>query len=170
MNKQQCVGILGVGNLLLRDEGFGVHCIRYLEDNYSFPESVRLLDGGTGGIMLTTFLEENQRILVIDTVSMDGQPGTICHFSMREMRGADIGTRLSPHQLGLLETLALCELRNVAPSRIDFFTIIPLDISDGIDLSPLLFSKLPEMSAMVVEKLVMSGYFSALKTITPPHA
>ena len=157
MKYQQNVGILGIGNLLLRDEGFGVHCIRYLESNYTFPRSVQLLDGGTGGIMLTPFLEEHTRVMVIDTISMDGEPGTIRHFSTRELRGADVGSRLSPHQLGLLETLELCALRGAAPTRLDFFTIIPLDISSGVELSPLLFSKLPEMSAMVFAEIAMLG-------------
>ncbi|MDH4319124.1 MAG: HyaD/HybD family hydrogenase maturation endopeptidase [Desulfobulbaceae bacterium] len=163
MKYQQNLGILGIGNLLLSDEGFGVHCIHYLEANYTFPRSVQLLDGGTGGIMLTSFLEEHARVIVIDTISMAGEPGAIRHISTREMRGADVGSRLSPHQLGLLETLELCSLRGAAPAMLDFFTINPLNLSSGVELSPLLFSKLPEISAMVLNEIARLGHPPVLK-------
>ena len=60
--------IFGAGNLLLSDEGFGVHAIRYLEENYDFPDTVELYDGGTLGIMVTHKFEEADKIFLVDIV------------------------------------------------------------------------------------------------------
>ncbi|MDH3349545.1 MAG: HyaD/HybD family hydrogenase maturation endopeptidase [Desulfobulbaceae bacterium] len=168
--KHHSIGILGIGNLLLRDEGFGVHFIKYLEDNFSFPESVHLLDGGTGAIMLTPFLEEHHHVLVIDTTAVVGKAGTIHQFTAQQVRGADCGSRLSPHQVGLLETMDLCRLRGTSPDQVDYFTIIPLEISSGVELSSLLLSKLPLMSAMVLDKLSQLGYLAQPKAHNTNHA
>ncbi|HEY4745694.1 MAG TPA: hydrogenase maturation protease, partial [Desulfuromonadaceae bacterium] len=60
--------IFGAGNLLLSDEGFGVHFVKYLQDNYRFPEEVELYDGGTLGIMVTHWLEEADRVYLVDVI------------------------------------------------------------------------------------------------------
>jgi len=152
------IGVLGVGNLLLRDEGFGVHCIRHLDANYRFPEGVEVLDGGTSGLFLAPFLERWERAIVIDCVALDEPPGTVRTFSRGELETGLIPTRMSPHQVGILEILAICELRGKAPRQVEFFAVVPQDISTGVDLSATLAEKVPEVAAMVVERLAALGY------------
>ena len=137
MTQQNCtIGILGVGNLLLADEGFGVHVIKQLQEEYIFPENVELLDGGTAGIMLSPFIEDKDVLFVIDVVNLHDHPGTIHEFSNEDVTSGNIQTRMSPHQVGLLEILDLCKLRGKAPGRVEMLTVVPSDLSTRIGLSP----------------------------------
>ncbi len=135
MNQSPKTGILGVGNLLLGDEGFGVHVINRLQESYRFPANVELLDGGTAGIMLSPFIEDKDMLFVIDVVSLDAEPGSIHLFGHEDVCAGNIQTRMSPHQVGLLEILDLCRLREKAPQRIEMITVVPADLSTRIGLS-----------------------------------
>ena len=64
------IGILGIGNTLLQDEGFGPHCVERLERLYQVPDNVKILDGGTAGIMLALFIEDVDILYIIDTVNV----------------------------------------------------------------------------------------------------
>ncbi len=130
------IGILGAGNLLLTDEGFGVHCVRRLVEQYRIPENVAVLDGGTAGIMLAPFMEEAESLYIFDCVNSEEPPGTIRCFSQEELHSASMQTSMSPHQLGLMEVLDLCRLRGKAPEDVRVITAVPGDISTGIGLSP----------------------------------
>ena len=68
------ITVLGIGNLLMTDEGVGVHAIKALEAGYDFPEDVRLLDGGTMGLDLLYYIEGTRRLLIIDAVNSDLPP------------------------------------------------------------------------------------------------
>src|SRR5689334_2704826 len=68
--------VLGAGNLLLSDEGFGVHFIRYLEEHYDWPAGIELLDAGTMGLMISHRIAEADRVYIVDTLLGPGEPGT----------------------------------------------------------------------------------------------
>ena len=132
MRPQQQIGILGLGNLLLRDEGFGVHFINYLTDHYEIPAHVAVLDGGTAGIMMAPFIEDADILYVIDTVALrDQPPGSIHHFSDQDIQAGNIHARMSPHQVGLLEILDLCRIRETAPLQTEMITVVPEDLERG---------------------------------------
>lgn len=151
------IGVLGIGNLLLGDEGFGVHVIRYLENHWLFPEQVLLLDGGTAGIYMAPFLEEVDRLLVVDVVAGGGPPGAICLFSGDELRGANVQLRMSPHQLGLLEVLEICRLRDRAPAEVQFIGVVPAAIETGMELSALVSDRVVEVAALIISALEEEG-------------
>ncbi len=153
MDQTEKIGILGVGNLLLGDEGFGVHVIERLQEQYRFPENVELLDGGTAGIMLAPFMEDKDILFVIDVVNLAEKPGTIHVYENKDVRAGNIQTRLSPHQVGLLEILDLCRLRGKAPQRIDMITVVPADLSTKIGLSEPLTLAVDTVIALLFEKL-----------------
>ncbi len=153
-------GILGIGNLLLSDEGFGVHVIRHLEETYQFPESVELLDAGTAGIYLAPFLEEHDTILVIDVITMGAAvPGSIHRFVGDELRASGIKGRMSPHQLGFLEILDICRLRGAAPAELEFYCVVPEDLDGGLELSPALAPRVAELGKQIVRRLEADGLF-----------
>ncbi len=147
------IGILGVGNLLLADEGFGIHFIERLEREYAFPPNVELLDGGTAGIMLAPYMETKDILFVIDVVNLKAEPGSIHLFSNHDVRSGNIQTRMSPHQVGLLEILDLCQLRDKAPDRVEMITAVPFDLSTRIGLSPQLLPALDEVMTILLQKL-----------------
>ena len=157
MNQIEKIGILGVGNLLLADEGFGVHVIERLQREYRFPPSVELLDGGTAGIMLAPFMEDKDILFVLDVVNLDAQPGSIHQFGNDDVCSGNIQTRMSPHQVGLLEILDLCRLRGKAPARVEMITVVPEDLSTKIGLSPRLEDAVDEVVAILLEKLKKMG-------------
>lgn len=148
------IGILGLGNLLLCDEGFGVHFINYLNDNFQVPDHVDVLDGGTAGIMMAPFIEDADILYVIDTVALDAEPGTIRHYTDKDVRAGNLQARMSPHQVGLLDILDLCRIRDTAPEQTEMITVVPEDLSTRIGLSPTLEAKLEEVMDMLSQSLV----------------
>ncbi len=150
-------GILGIGNILLRDEGFGVHCIQRLQEDYLLPENLDVLDGGTAGIMMAPFIESVQTLYVIDTINLDHRPGTIRCFSDQDIRAGNIQGMLSPHQVGLLEILALCRLRERAPEWVELITIVPADLATGLGLSDVLRPKVATVIGLLLERLSEQG-------------
>ena len=106
------IGIVGIGNLICGDEGFGIHTIQYLENNYIFPDKVLLKDAGTAGIYMSPFLEECDPVFVIDVVDIDAEPGSFHFYDMKDVRLGNIQTKMSPHQLGLLEIIEIIYMQH----------------------------------------------------------
>ncbi|BCS52221.1 HyaD/HybD family hydrogenase maturation endopeptidase [Geobacter sp. SVR] len=150
--------IFGAGNLLLSDEGFGVHFVKYLQDNYQFPEDVELYDGGTLGIMVTHWLEEADQVYLVDVVEAKGEPGDIYRYEKDDFMLGRLPVKLSPHQIGIQEVLALSEIRGRCPEQVTLLGAIPASYEAGVELSPVLAEKLPGLAELVVGELRESGH------------
>lgn len=151
------IGIAGIGNYILRDEGFGVHVVKYLQDNYIFPDNVDLQDIGTAGIYMAPFLEECDPIFVIDVVDLEGEPGSFHYFELPDVKAGNINMRMSPHQIGLLEILEVCKLRDMAPEHIEFYTVIPKELVESIELSDVVDGRKIEVVEMILKRLEELG-------------
>ncbi len=149
--------IFGAGNLLLTDEGFGVHFIKYLQEHYSFPDDVELYDGGTLGIMVTHWLEEADRVYLVDVIEAKGEPGDIYRYEKDDFMLGKLPVKLSPHQIGIQEVLALSEIRGRCPEKVTLFGAIPASYDAGVELSPTLADKLPGLAELVVGEIIASG-------------
>jgi len=147
------IGILGIGNLLMHDEGFGVHFIEHLDKHYVIPDHVSTLDGGTAGIMLSPFIEDVDFLYVIDTVAIKGEPGSIHCFTDDDVRAGNIHARMSPHQVGLLDILELCKLRENAPEKTEMITVVPKELDLFIGLTPALAPKIAEVMNVLIKSL-----------------
>jgi hydrogenase maturation protease len=145
--------ILGAGNLLLSDEGFGVHFIRHLQKHYTLPPDVELLDAGTLGLMVGHKLEEADRVYIVDTVAAAGAPGSIIRYAKEDFLLQRIPIKLSPHQVGVQEMLQVSLLRGRCPDEIHLLGIIPYCLEPGTELSLLLQQSLPELAAQLVAEL-----------------
>lgn len=150
--------IFGAGNLLLSDEGFGVHFIQYLQKHYQFPENVELYDGGTLGIMVTHMLEDADHVYLIDVIDAKGEPGEIFRYNKEDFMLGKLPVKMSPHQIGIQEVLTLSELRDRCPEKVYLFGIIPQSYKAGVELSPLLEGKLAPLAALIVEEMQEAGY------------
>ncbi|HEB51356.1 MAG TPA: hydrogenase maturation protease [Desulfobulbus sp.] len=150
-------GILGIGNILLRDEGFGVHCVQKLQEDYLLPPELDVLDGGTAGIMMAPFMESVQTLYVIDTINLPERPGTVRCFSDQDIRAGTIQGMMSPHQVGLLEILSLCRLRDRAPETVELITVVPADLSTGLGLSAELQPCMATVLGLLRERLAGQG-------------
>jgi hydrogenase maturation protease len=137
--------VLGIGNMLWADEGFGVRAVAALHDGWSFPAHVTLLDGGTQGLYLLPYVGQATRILVLDAIDYGLAPGTL-----RVLRDAEIPARLStgkmsPHQTSFQEIVALASLSGWSPHAIALVGVQPLELRDfGGSLTPVVRSRLPE--------------------------
>jgi hydrogenase maturation protease len=145
--------ILGAGNLLLSDEGFGVHFIRYLERYCSLPPDVELLDAGTLGLMVGHKLEEATRVYIIDVVAAPGKPGTCIRYAKSDFLLNCLPIKLSPHQVGVQEMLLVSQLRGCCPAEICLLGVLPASLEPGTELSPLLQQRLPEIASQLLEEL-----------------
>ena len=151
------IGIFGVGNLILRDEGFGVHTVQYLENKYIFPDNVEIHDIGTAGIYMAPFLEECDPVLIIDVVDIAGEPGSFHFYTLADVKAGNFQIRMSPHQLGLLEIIEICKLRDSAPTEVEFYTVIPKELSESIELSDVVAGRVVEVAEMILSRLAELG-------------
>lgn len=117
MTKAPFVTILGVGNLLYTDEGFGIHVVERLSSRYHFPGNVRVMDGGVLGINLLGIISQPRHLVVVDIIRNGQPPGTF-----HRLAGADIPQRIrmknSLHQIDLLEALTLCVALDHVPETV----------------------------------------------------
>ncbi len=146
------IAVVGIGNLLLTDDGIGIHTLRELEVRYSFPDNVDLLDGGTMGLDLLPFLEGKDRILFLDAVNFRKGPGTIGELNDKEIPGF-FATKLSVHQIALPDLLGAGKLLGTLPERMCLIGIEPESIETGYGLSPNLGKRLRAYIAAVISKL-----------------
>ena len=159
--------IFGAGNILLSDEGFGVHFVRYLEENYDIPENVELYDGGTMGIMVTHKFEEADRVYLIDTVESKEEPGAIFRYEKNEIMLGNLPLKLSPHQIGIQEVLTLSELRGRCPECLTFFGVVAESLEPGVELSLRLERRLEELAGFLVAEMAREGVILHEKSALP---
>ena len=126
--------VLGIGNLIMSDDGIGVRVVQRLSGRYRFPAGVSVVDGGTLGLDLLPMLEGVDRLLVVDAVEMGRVPGSIIR-----LYGDDVPvileTRLSPHQVGLKDLLAVAMLQGYMPREMVLWGIQPERCELGMELS-----------------------------------
>lgn len=151
------IGIAGVGNFILRDEGFGVHAVHYLQENYIFPDNVDIQDVGTASIYMGPFLEECDPVFVIDVVDIEGEPGSFHFFGLDDVKAGNFQTRMSPHQLGFLEILEVCKLRDMAPEHVEFYTVIPVELVESVELSDPVREQMIKVVDMILKRLEELG-------------
>jgi len=130
------VVVLGLGNILLRDEGVGVRVVEALAERYNLPAEVEVVDGGTAGMELLDTLAGCDHLLICDAVKDDAPPGTVIELAGAAVPTFFQTTRFSPHQLGLADVLATLMLTGEAPRSVTLIGVVPLDLELGIDLSP----------------------------------
>jgi len=144
--------VLGLGNTIMTDDGFGVRAIELLSSRYRFPEEVSLLDGGTLGLDLLPHLEAVERLLIIDALEMQATPGTVFRLEGEEVPRA-FASKLSVHQMGVQDLLAVSELMGHLPHELVVWGVQPESIEMGTELTPTLTAALAPVVAGVVEEL-----------------
>jgi len=138
--------ILGVGNLLLKDEGIGIHAVRALEKE-DLPPGVSLMDGGTGGLHLLGWLQGYDRIIMIDATLDGNPPGTIRLIEPRY--ASDFPPLMSAHEIGLRDMIEAMSLMNDLPA-ISLIVISVANVNEtGTSLSPEIQAVLPEIMRLV---------------------
>lgn len=150
------VVVLGVGNVIMSDEGVGVHAVQALERGWSFPDGVSLVDGGTSTEALLDDLENLDHLIVIDAVVADRPPGSRLRVEGDAVPRA-FTTKLSPHQTGISDLLATLEFLGRAPKHLVLFGVEPVRLELDLELSPEVQALLPAVCADVVAELEAIG-------------
>ena len=162
--------VLGIGNLLWADEGFGVRCVEALHQRFEFPAHVQLVDGGTQGMYLLDFVCSSPRVLVFDAIDFKLAPGTL-----RVFRDAEVpvwaDTKMSLHQATFQELLSLARLRDRFPEKITLVGVQPAELDDlGGSLSALVKPRVDEAVALAVAELAAWGVQVAPRALPAAEA
>lgn len=148
--------VLGLGNRLMRDDALGVLAVQALLQRYSFPEEVRLVDGGTLGLDLLPQLEDVERLLIVDAMDMGAEPGSVFRLEGVEVPRA-FAAKLSIHQMGVQDLLGLAELRGHLPTELVVWGAQPESIEMGLELTPVLERTFENVLDGVVRELTAWG-------------
>ncbi len=144
--------VLGLGNIIMRDEGLGVRACERLTQRYRLPDDVTVLDGGTLGLDLLSYLEEVTDLLIIDAVSAGALPGSLVRLE-NEQIPQTLALKTSMHQVGLQELLAVMALRGQTLLRVVLWGMEPLILEPGLDLSEPVAMNLDALVTSVVAEL-----------------
>jgi len=148
--------VLGIGNLVMSDDGVGVKVVQKLQREHRFSETVVLMDGGTLGLDLLPKLEGIERLIVIDAVETGEKPGTCVRLTGRELPIA-LETKVSPHQMGLKDLLSVAELMGHAPREMVLIGVQPGSIEMDTELTAEVEAKVDVLVDNVLKELSMFG-------------
>jgi len=158
--KSRRILILGLGNILLKDEGVGVHVVGQLQKQ-NLPCNVEVIDGGTAGLDILLLQEGLDKLVVIDALRAGGKPGTIYKTQLKvdgkekltEVFSREEGSKISLHQIGLLDALAVAERMNCAPKEIVIIGVEPGEVDYGLELTDDVKQRVPEIVNVVLKEI-----------------
>ena len=148
--------IVGAGTIIFQDEGVGVYATKYLEENYNFLGDVTLVDGGVLGFQLMTYYQDYDRVLILDTLTMDDEAGSIYNLPGEELLG--LGSyKQTAHEVEISEMLEICSLLEKM-AEVNIIGIIPHDIQTvNIGLSEIIKEKFNAFISAALDELDKSG-------------
>ena len=150
------IAVFGIGNLLLSDDGVGVHVLHRLIKEYEFPDHVEFIDGGTKGLDLLPLFENRDKVLIIDAANFKKEPGTI-DIVEGDKIPAFLSTKLSVHQIGLPDTLFAAKLMEITPPEMCLIGIQPKSMDTATELSEVVSSQMDSLIEKVLQKLEAWG-------------
>lgn len=158
--------VLGLGNILLRDEGVGVRVIEALADRFRMPAGVEILDGGTSGMDLLDAIAACDHLLICDAVRADAPPASVIRLTGSQVP-ALFRNRFSPHQLGVADVLATLVLTDETPASVTLIGVVPCDLDLGLDLSPEVAQALERAVELLVVELRGLGLILEARSPAP---
>jgi hydrogenase maturation protease len=156
MNGNKFITVLGLGNILLKDEGFGVHFINWFTQRHDLGDAVRILDGGTLGYRLLEIVASSSYLIAIDCIKLSEEPGAIYRFTQEQMR-LKMPDPTTAHEVEFPDVLSMAELMDELPEVI-FLCIVPeiYGIME-LDMTPKMISAFPTMERLLLQELEKLG-------------
>ena len=146
------IAVFGIGNILLSDDGVGVHVLTRLKEEYDLPGYVELIDGGTKGLDLLPLLEDRDKAMFIDAANFKKEPGTIDEVEGDKIP-AFLSTKLSVHQIGLPDMLFAAKLMGITPSEMCLIGIQPESMATSLEMSDVVKNGMAPLLEKVLDKL-----------------
>lgn len=144
--------VLALGNPLMSDDGLGVQALAQLQKNVAWPDTVAFLDGDVLGLGLLPYIENVDKLLVLDAVHTGEAPGTLVRLENDDIP-AVVRQKMSVHQVGFQEALAMGKLLGTLPDRIVLWGIVPEQMQLGMTLSECVASQVPALCEAVLAEL-----------------
>ncbi len=149
--------VLGVGNILMADDGIGPAAVAMLQKNWIFPENVMLADGGTQGSYLLPLVMDCSHLLVIDAVEMHSRPGNVYFLGEQDLKELWTGNNIGVHDAAIPELLASCSLLDRKPETVNAIGIQPENTEMTAKLSRSVKNSLPRICSLVINHLEKLG-------------
>jgi hydrogenase maturation protease len=149
--------VLGLGNVLLGDDGLGAAAVTRMERDYRIPPGVQLEDGGTLGLSLLGLLAESERVILVDAVRTGNPPGTLVRIDGEEVMDA-VRDRLSPHQVGVADVLDAARLMDCYPASVTLLGLEPDTIELSVVRSSAVEAGLDGLVETIVREVQRLGY------------
>ena len=159
------IRILGLGNVLMSDDGFGPYVVRVLDAFYDLPDGVQAIDAGTPGLDLTPFLLDAGAVIVVDTVKAQGLPGDIRTYDRDDILGHTTQHRRARHDSGLRDALLTVSAAGTAPAHVKLIGVIPEWIATGVTLSRHVRAAVAPAIGLVVTELERLGARPAMRPV-----
>lgn len=148
--------VLGVGNTILKDEGFGVHVIEELEknrDKLGIPSNVEIMEGATLGLDLLYSFENRDKIILIDIVNAGAEPGAMFRFTPHDIKTKQVMNKVSMHQVTLFDVLTMAEVTDRLPDEVVIIAVQPGEINWGEELTEAVAKQIPKVIELVLKEL-----------------
>jgi hydrogenase maturation protease len=146
--------LLGLGNVLLKDERLGVYVVKTIKERYSCVPEIDIIDGGTLGLDLLPMFEQYSRVLIVDAVNFGREPGYIGILEDDQIP-AVLFSKLSVHQIGLADLLSVAKLKGVMPSKVCLIGMQPdsIDFAFGLEMSDVINANIEKVIDLTIDKL-----------------
>ncbi|MBP1686105.1 MAG: peptidase hydrogen uptake protein [Deltaproteobacteria bacterium] len=157
------IAVIGLGNVLFGDDGFGPFVLALLHSRWEFSTDVTLVDVGTPGLDLVTYLQGREAVILVDAVGATGRPGELRRYRNEELTRMPAKPRVSPHDPAVQETLLIAQFAGDGPRHVLLIGTIPLSLEQGAGLSAPIHDAASTAAAMVVDELATLGAAPALR-------
>jgi hydrogenase maturation protease len=154
--------ILGIGNILQKDDGLGVYATTYLKENYTFNKKITIINGGVEGINLFSIFEENDNILILDALQLDDEPTSIYLIPSYELSGHGLNSG-GAHEIGVLQCLDMLELQGKPQPKATILGMIPHHVTFEIELSDTIKKAFEGYIQVALKHLEKEGIEATLK-------
>jgi hydrogenase maturation protease len=150
--QEPTITVLGLGNILMTDEGVGVHTVNEFEKRYAVPDYVQIVDGGAAGLDLIPFIDGREKVLMVDAVNFDREPGDIGVLENEDIP-VRITEKASMHHLGLMDVLSIIRMSGTLPKEICLIGIQPKSLELGLEMTPDVLDRKETLISHIAEKL-----------------
>ena len=145
--------VIGLGNVVMSDDGLGVHAVRRLRERYAVAEGVEVVEGGTAGLLLLPHLADARRAILVDAIDSGTCPGTMTCLSGEDWMSA-FSIRMTPHEVALEDLLGAARLKEVWPEELVLLGLQPGPIALGTELSRPVAAALDELVDAIAAQLI----------------
>jgi hydrogenase maturation protease len=148
--------LIGIGNVLQKDDGLGVYAASYLNENYTFSEKIEIINGGVEGIHLLNVLEESDHVVVLDCLQLDDAPASIYAIPAKEISGYGLNNG-GAHEIGILQCMDMMELQGKEVPEAIVIGIVPAEVTFSFGLSDEIIDAFEDYISVVLQYLSKHG-------------